>query len=185
MTLSTIASVPAAGRDATGWLHPGYFVSDCSEVDPVIARLIAAEHRRQAEAVELVASENFVSRAVLGAQGSIFTNKTVVGYPGKRFHAGAEHADELERIAIERACAAFGSTFANVQPHSGIQANLAVFRALLSPDDVVLSMSGEAGGHFSHGAASNLSGVMANAVFYGVCRDTGRIDYDQVAHVWR
>jgi glycine hydroxymethyltransferase len=178
--LSTPAFVSAAARGATGWLHPGYFVSDCSEVDPVIARLIEAEHRRQAEAVELVASENFVSRAVLSAQGSIFTNKTVVGYPGKRFHAGAEYADELERVAIERACAAFGSTFANVQPHSGIQANLAVFRALLTPDDVVLSMSGEAGGHFSHGAASNLSGVMANAVFYGVCRDTGRIDYDQV-----
>ena len=131
-----------------------------AEADPIVARLIAAEHQRQAEAVELVASENFVSRAVLSAQGSIFTNKTVVGYPGKRFHAGAEHADELERIAIERACAAFGSTFANVQSYSGIQANLTVFRSLLVPGDVVLSMSGEAGGHFSHGAASNLSGTM-------------------------
>ena len=131
-----------------------------AEADPIVARLIAAERQRQAEAVELVASENFVSRAVLAAQGSIFTNKTVVGYPGKRFHAGAEHADELERIAIERACAAFGSTFANVQSYSGIQANLTVFRSLLVPGDVVLSMSGEAGGHFSHGAASNLSRTM-------------------------
>lgn len=162
------------------WLHEGYFTAEMAQVDPAVAQLIAAEQQRQREAVELVASENFVSRAVLAAQGSVFTNKTVVGYPGRRFHAGAEWADELERLAIERACAAFGCRFANVQPHSGIQANLAVFRALLTQDDVVLSMSGEAGGHFSHGGQSNLSGMMAKAVFYAVDRTTGLIDYDQM-----
>ena len=162
------------------WLHEGYFTAEATQADPAVARLMAAEQQRQRQAVELVASENFVSRAVLAAQGSVFTNKTVVGYPGRRFHAGAEWADELERLAIERACAAFGCRFANVQPHSGIQANLAVFRALLKQDDVVLSMSGEAGGHFSHGGQSNLSGMMAKAVFYTVDRKTGLIDYDQM-----
>ncbi len=166
--------------DEVAWLHEGYFSADAAQADPAVARLIAAEQQRQREAVELVASENFVSRTVLAAQGSVFTNKTVVGYPGRRFHAGAQWADELERLAIERACAAFGCRFANVQPHSGIQANLAVFRALLKPDDMVLSMSGEAGGHFSHGGQSNLSGMMAKAVFYGVDRETGLIDYDQM-----
>lgn len=165
------------------WLHDGYFAAAPDSADPVIARLIAHEERRQRESVELVASENFVSRAVLSAQGSAFTNKTVVGYPGRRFHAGAEWADELERLAIERACAAFSCRFANVQPHSGIQANLAVFRALLSPEDVVLSMSGQAGGHFSHGGGSNLSGAMAKAAFYGVSRESGLIDYDEVRHL--
>lgn len=163
-----------------GCLHEGYFSDEPEQADPAVARLIAAEQQRQREAVELVASENFVSRAVLAAQGSVFTNKTVVGYPGRRFHAGAEWADELEKLAIERACAAFGCSFANVQPHSGIQANLAVLRALLTQEDVVLSMSGEAGGHFSHGGQSNLSGAMAKAVFYGVRRDTGFIDYDEL-----
>lgn len=162
------------------WLHTGYFEDDSVLADPAIARLIALEETRQRESVELVASENFVSRAVLAAQGSAFTNKTVVGYPGRRFHAGAEWADELERLAIERACAAFSCRFANVQPHSGIQANLAVFRALLSPGDRVLSMSGQAGGHFSHGGGSNLSGAMAQASFYGVNRESGLIDYEEV-----
>lgn len=168
---------------APSWLHEGYFTAAPGSADPAIARLIDREERRQRESVELVASENFVSRAVLTAQGSAFTNKTVVGYPGRRFHAGAECADDLERLAIERACAAFSCRFANVQPHSGIQANLAVFRALLSPGDVVLSMSGQAGGHFSHGGPSNLSGSMAKSVFYGVSRENGLIDYDDVRHL--
>lgn len=174
-TIAEIDRTPAPMR-----LHDGYFTGDCAQTDPAIAALIAKESLRQAQAVELVASENFVSRAVLEAQGSIFTNKTVVGYPGRRFHAGAEYADALERLAIERACALFSCAFANVQPHSGIQANLAVFRAVLSPSDVVLSMSGEAGGHFSHGGKANMSGAMARAVFYTVRRDTGLIDYDQL-----
>jgi len=179
---STRSDAASQTADDTGvaWLHTGYFTGDPEQVDPDVAGLIALEQKRQREAVELVASENFVSRAVLAAQGSVFTNKTVVGYPGRRFHAGAEWADALERLAIERACAAFGCGFANVQPHSGIQANLAVFRALLSPEDVVLSMSGETGGHFSHGGVSNLSGAMARAVFYGVERDSELIDYDEL-----
>jgi glycine hydroxymethyltransferase len=171
---------PLTSADANEWLHEGYFSEEAAQADPIVASLIAAEQQRQRETVELVASENFVSRAVLEAQGSVFTNKTVVGYPGRRFHAGAEWADEMERLAIERACNAFGCRFANVQPHSGIQANLAVFRALLTQEDVVLSMSGEAGGHFSHGGQSNLSGMMAKAVFYTVDRTTGLIDYDQM-----
>lgn len=164
-------------------LHPGYFEAHCREMDAEVATLIAAETRRQRLNVELVASENFISQAVLDAQGSVFTNKTVVGYPGRRFHAGAEHADALERLAIERACRLFGCAHANVQPHSGIQANLAVFRALLSSGDVVLSLSGEAGGHFSHGGAANLSGSMARPVFYGTDSATGRMDYAVIAEL--
>jgi glycine hydroxymethyltransferase len=161
-------------------LHDGYFTDPCAGTDPEIAALIAREYSRQVSAVELVASENFVSRAVLEVQGSVLTNKTVVGYPGRRFHAGAEYADAIERIAVKRACELFSCAFANVQPHSGIQANLAVFRAVLTPEDTVLSLSGEAGGHFSHGSHSNMSGAMARAVFYSVCRDTALIDYQQV-----
>jgi glycine hydroxymethyltransferase len=167
------------------WLHDGYFGSSCADGDPQIAALIAGEAGRQSAAVELVASENFVSRAVLEAQGSVFTNKTVVGYPGRRFHAGADHADTLERIAIERACRLFKCNYANVQPHSGIQANLAVFRALLAPNDTVLALAGDAGGHFSHGSRSNMSGAMARAVFYTVHRDTHLIDYDEVERLAR
>ncbi|MEO8751779.1 MAG: serine hydroxymethyltransferase [Casimicrobiaceae bacterium] len=169
----------------TAGLHEGYFEGSCAITDPKIAAQIAQEAARQSSAVELVASENFVSRAVLEAQGSILTNKTVVGYPGRRFHAGAEHADAVERIAIERACRLFKCEHANVQPHSGIQANLAVFRALLTPNDTVLSLAGDAGGHFSHGGRSNLSGAMAKAVFYTVHRDTYVIDYDQVESLAR
>jgi glycine hydroxymethyltransferase len=178
-TPSDAAAKTADGAGVAG-LHAGYFTAGPEQVDPDVAGLIALEQKRQRETVELVASENFVSRAVLAAQGSVFTNKTVVGYPGRRFHAGAECADALERLAIERACAAFGCGFANVQPHSGIQANLAVLRALLSPEDAVLSMSGQAGGHFSHGGASNLSGSMARPVFYGVARAGNLIDYDEL-----
>lgn len=155
----------------------GYFDAPCWLTDPDVAALIAAETRRQRTSIELVASENFVSRAVRDALGSAFCNKTVVGYPGARFHAGAAEADALERLAVERACRAFGCGFANVQPHSGIQANLAVFRALLTPTDCVLSLSGVEGGHFSHGGSGNLSGAMARAETYGTDA-TGRIDYD-------
>ena len=167
------------------WLHEGYFAGTCANTDPEVAALIEGEYFRQATSVELVASENFVSRAVLEAQGSVLTNKTVVGYPGRRFHAGAEYADALERVAIKRACQLFSCSYANVQPHSGIQANLAVFRALMTPEDTVLSLSGEAGGHFSHGGQSNMSSDMAHAVFYGVCRDTGLIDYPQIESLGR
>lgn len=158
----------------------GYFEDPCARTDPELHALIAGECDRQSHSVELVASENFVSRAVLDAQGSIFCNKTVTGAPGARFHAGADFADALERLAMARACEAFGCSFANVQPHSGIQANLAVFRALLQPGDKTLALAGDAGGHFSHGADSNLSGMMISAHFYGTDRE-GLIDYDALA----
>lgn len=173
---------PAASLDLET-LHPGYFDSHAWVTDPEVWALTDAETRRQHLDVELVASENFVSQAVLDVQGAAWTNKTVVGYPGRRFHAGAEHADALERLAVDRACRLFGCTHANVQPHSGIQANLAVFRALLVPGDTLLSLSGADGGHFSHGGAANLSGSMAQAVFYGVDPDTMRMDYAAIARL--
>jgi glycine hydroxymethyltransferase len=164
-----------------GLLHAGYFSASLHEIDPFIANAIGDEHIRQRDVVELIASENIVSRAVLQAQGSILTNKTVVGYPGQRFHAGGLHVDRIERMAIARATRLFGCGFANVQPHSGIHANMAVFMALLKPQDVVLAMLPASGGHISHGAAVNLTGHMARPVFYGVCEDDERINYDEVA----
>lgn len=161
------------------WMDEDYFTASLATADPDIAALIGGEMERQRHCVELVASENFVSQAVLDALGSVFCNKTVVGYPGRRFHAGAEEADALERLAIARACEAFKCRFANVQPHSGIQANLAVYRALVKPGEVVLSLSGADGGHVSHGGAANLSGMMAHAVFYHVDA-SGLIDYDRL-----
>lgn len=165
---------------ATEWATEAYFEGELARTDPEVEALIRGECRRQRDSVELVASENFVSHSVLQAQGSVFCNKTVVGYPGHRFHAGAEYADALERLAVDRACKAFRCAYANVQPHSGIQANLAVFRALLGPDETVLSLSGTAGGHFSHGGSGNMSGSMAKAIFYGT-DDDGWIDYDEAA----
>lgn len=161
----------------SAWMEEEYFTASLHAADAEIAALADSEMERQRNCIELIASENFVSRAVLEALGSIFCNKTVVGYPGRRFHAGAHEADALERLAVARACAAFGSRFANVQPHSGIQANLAVFRALVQPDQTVLSLSGSGGGHFSHGGAANLSGSMANTVYYHT-DSSGLIDYD-------
>jgi glycine hydroxymethyltransferase len=161
-----------------------YFTASLDTADPDVAALIGSENERQRHCVELVASENFVSQAVLDALGSVFCNKTVVGYPGRRFHAGAEEADALERLAIARACEAFGCRFANVQPHSGIQANLAVYRALVKPGETVLSLSGTQGGHISHGGAANLSGMMANAVFYHTDA-SGLIDYDRLEKLAR
>ena len=161
-------------------LHPGYFTAGLSHIDPVIADAITDEHVRQRDVIELIASENIVSQAVLEAQGSVLTNKTVVGYPGARFHAGGVHVDRIERLAIERACALFGCGFANVQPHSGIHANMAVFMALLDHGDTVLAMDPAAGGHISHGAAVSLTGRMAKAVFYGVRAEDETIDYAEV-----
>ncbi|MBQ1762145.1 MAG: serine hydroxymethyltransferase, partial [Aquincola sp.] len=139
-------------------VHPGYFDAPVAQTDPLIAEAIAQELRRQQEVIELIASENIVSRAVLEVQGSILTNKTVEGYPGKRYHAGAAHVDAVERAAIERACQLFGCRFANVQPHSGSQANHAVLHAVAQPGDTILAMDLNAGGHLSHGAAANFSG---------------------------
>jgi glycine hydroxymethyltransferase len=166
-------------------LPPGYFSAPVSRTDPVIAEAIAAELRRQQEVIELIASENLVSRAVLDVQGSILTNKTVEGYPGKRCHAGAAHVDAVEHIAIERACRLFGSRHANVQPHSGSQANHAVLHAVADPGDTILSMDLNAGGHLSHGAAVNCSGKWFKVVSYGVRAQDGLIDYDEVVDLAR
>ncbi len=166
-------------------LHPGYFSAGLAETDPEIAAAIDDELARQREVVELIASENIVSRAVLEAQGSIFTNKTVEGYPGKRYYSGVLNADVVERLAIARVCKLFGCSHANVQPHSGSQANQAVFQALLRPGDAVLSMELTSGGHLSHGARFNISGKFFEVTHYGVRRQDGRIDMDEAGRLAR
>lgn len=166
-------------------LHPGYFHASVDETDSEIAQAIRREKERTRDVIELIASENIVSRAVLDVQGSILTNKTVEGYPGKRYHAGAAHVDSVEATAIERACRLFGCRFANVQPHSGSQANHAVLHALASPGDTILSMNLNAGGHLSHGAAANASSQWFRFVHYGVDPVTGLIDHDEVVELAR
>jgi glycine hydroxymethyltransferase len=157
-----------------------YFHDDLATRDPLIFNALEDEKKRQQGQIELIASENSVSLASLEALGSVITNKTVEGYPGKRFHGGADFADIVEQAAIDRAKELFGCDFANVQPHSGTQANQAVFFALLTPGDVVLSLDLASGGHLSHGAKPNQSGRWFTIVSYGVDRETGRIDYDNV-----
>lgn len=166
-------------------LPAGYFTAGVASTDPVIAQAIAAEKQRTRDVIELIASENIVSRAVLDVQGSILTNKTVEGYPGKRYHAGAVNVDVVERTAIERACQLFGCRFANVQPHSGSQANHAVLHAVAEPGQTILAMDLNAGGHLSHGAAVNFSGQWFKVVNYGVGAEDGLIDYDQVIDLAR
>jgi glycine hydroxymethyltransferase len=156
------------------------FSLDLAVSDPEVAAAIGCELQRQQEHIELIASENIVSRAVLQAQGSVLTNKYAEGYPGRRYYGGCEHVDVAEALAISRARALFGCAFANVQPHSGAQANAAVFLALLKPGDAILGMSLAAGGHLTHGAPPALSGKWFNAVAYGVRRDDARIDLDEV-----
>jgi len=153
--------------------------------DDELARAIAAEERRQEDHIELIASENYASPRVLEAQGSVLTNKYAEGYPGKRYYGGCEHVDVAERLAIERAKQLFGAAYANVQPHSGSQANAAVYFALLQPGDTILGMSLAHGGHLTHGAKVNFSGKFFNAVQYGVVERTGLIDYEQVEHLAR
>ncbi len=155
--------------------------ADLIAVDPEIAEAIRLETKRQDDHVELIASENYVSRAVLAAQGSVLTNKYAEGYPGKRYYGGCEFVDIAETLAIARACELFGADYANVQPHSGSQANAAVFQALLSPGDTLLGMSLPAGGHLTHGAAVNFSGKLYHAVGYGLDPRTELIDYNVVA----
>jgi glycine hydroxymethyltransferase len=157
-----------------------FFAAPLAETDPELAAAIGAELTRQQDGIELIASENMVSAAVLEAQGSVLTNKYAEGYPGRRYYGGCVYVDIAERLAIERACQLFGCTFANVQPHSGAQANQAVFLALLTPGDAILGMSLAAGGHLTHGAAPNLSGKWFRALHYGVRRDDGRLDYEQL-----
>ena len=155
-----------------------FFTNDLSEVDGSVAAAIDAESARQAGGLELIASENFVSEAVLQAMGSVFTNKYAEGYPGKRYYGGCEFADVVETLAIDRAKQIFGAQHANVQPHSGAQANMAVFLASLSHGDRILGMSLAHGGHLTHGHPMNFSGINFVVSDYGVDRDTELIDYD-------
>ena len=148
--------------------------------DPEVFAAVMDETARQKNKIELIASENFVSETVMEANGTTLTNKYAEGYPGKRYYGGCEHVDVVETIAIKRACELFGAGYANVQPHSGAQANMAVFFALLTPGDTVLSMNLAHGGHLSHGSPVNMSGKYWNIVPYGVSEADGRIDYEEV-----
>ena len=145
--------------------------------DPELGRMIEAEYKRQARNIELIASENIVSEAVMAAMGSVLTNKYAEGYPGKRYYGGCECVDEVENLAIRRVCQLFSAKYANVQPHSGAQANMAVYQALCQPGDTVLGMSLDNGGHLTHGSPVNQSGLLYNIVPYGV-DENGLIDYD-------
>ncbi len=149
-----------------------------SRFDPEVGAAIRAEYQRQCDNIELIASENIVSEAVLAAAGSVLTNKYAEGYPGKRYYGGCQCVDVAEDLAIARACELFGAKFANVQPHSGAQANYAVYMALCEPGDTVLGMNLDHGGHLTHGSPVNFSGKYFNIVSYGVDEETGRIDYD-------
>jgi glycine hydroxymethyltransferase len=151
-----------------------------SAFDPQLAAALENERRRQEEHIELIASENYASPRVLEAQGSVLTNKYAEGYPGKRYYGGCEYVDVAEQLAIDRAKQLFGADYANVQPHSGSQANAAVYLALLSPGDTLLGMSLDHGGHLTHGAKVNFSGKLFKAVQYGIRPDNGEIDYDDV-----
>lgn len=154
-----------------------------SEYDPEIGEAMAAELKRQRRGIELIASENFVSEPVMAAMGSILTNKYAEGYPGKRYYGGCECVDVIENIARDRACKLFGAEHANVQPHSGAQANMAVYFALLKPGDTVLGMNLAHGGHLTHGSPVNMSGSYFHFVPYGVDTETGRIDYDKLREI--
>jgi glycine hydroxymethyltransferase len=162
-----------------------FFVSGLDQVDPLVRTALDAELKRQQTHIELIASENIVSRAVLDALGHAMTNKTLEGYPGHRFHGGGEYVDIVEQAAIDRARELFDCSYVNVQPHSGTQANQAVFFATIKPGDRVLSLNLAAGGHLSHGASPNLSGRWFDAHHYGVDRESGLIDYAQVARMAR
>ncbi|GFM37392.1 serine hydroxymethyltransferase [Desulfovibrio psychrotolerans] len=148
--------------------------------DPEVARAMYLEIERQTGGLELIASENFVSSAVRQAQGSVMTHKYAEGYPGKRYYGGCEYVDIAEELAISRACTIFGAQYANVQPHSGSQANMAAYFAIANPGDTILGMDLSHGGHLTHGSPVNFSGRFFNVVFYGVERETGRINYEQV-----
>lgn len=160
-----------------------YSFDEIKSCDPEIANAIEAEISRQRQNIELIASENIVSKAVMAAMGTPLTNKYAEGLPGKRYYGGCQCVDVAEEIAIERACRLFGADHANVQPHSGAQANFAVFFALLNPGDTFMGMNLAHGGHLSHGSPVNVSGKQYNMVPYGVSKETGRIDYDEVEKI--
>ncbi len=182
--MSSASNATAPQRSPSGALS-GFFSAGLAAADPAIAHAIAEELGREQNQIELIASENIVSLAVLQAQGSLLTNKYAEGYPGKRYYGGCEFVDVVEQLAIDRAKELFGCTYANVQSHSGSQANQSVLLGLTKPGDTILGMSLDAGGHLTHGAAPNLSGKWFNAVQYGVRRQDGLIDYDQVASLAR
>jgi glycine hydroxymethyltransferase len=155
------------------------------QADPEVWQAIAGERRRQQDGLEMIASENYTSPAVLAAQGSVLTNKYAEGYPGRRYYGGCEFVDVAERLAIDRACKLFAAEAANVQPHSGAQANMAVYFACLEPGDTLLAMNLSHGGHLTHGMHLNFSGKLYRVVHYGVRKDDERIDFDQVAALAR
>ena len=159
-----------------------YSFDEVKNADPELAKAMELETGRQNDHIELIASENFVSRAVMAAMGSTLTNKYAEGYPGKRYYGGCQYVDMVEELARERAKKLFGCTYANVQPHSGAQANMAVFFALVKPGETVMGMNLDHGGHLSHGSPANISGTYYNIVPYGV-DDTGVIDYDEVERI--
>ena len=158
-----------------------FFTRTLADTDADLFKAIEFELGRQRDEIELIASENIVSAAVLQAQGSVMTNKYAEGYPGRRYYGGCQYVDIAENLAIERACQLFNCSFANVQPNSGSQANQGVFQALIQPGDTILGMSLDAGGHLTHGAAPNQSGKWFNAIQYGVRKQDNQIDYDQIA----
>jgi len=163
------------------FVSEGFFTEALTTRDPEIAQAMESELGRQRDEIELIASENIVSAAVMEAQGGVMTNKYAEGYSGRRYYGGCQYVDIAETLAIERACKLFNCDFANVQPNSGSQANQGVFQAVLKPGDTILGMSLDAGGHLTHGAAPNQSGKWFNAVQYGVKRDTLEVDYEQIA----
>ncbi len=170
---------------STSTLAPSaaFFSRPLDAADPELSKALSLELHRQQDQIELIASENIVSRAVLEAQGSVLTNKYAEGYPGRRYYGGCEYVDLAELLAIDRAKALFGCAYANVQPHSGAQANQAVFLALLKPGDTFLGLNLNAGGHLTHGSPANQSGKWFNAIAYGVRPDDHLIDYDEVARL--
>jgi glycine hydroxymethyltransferase len=173
----------AATDAATSASPDAFFTAPLGEADPEVAEAIRLELGRQRDEIELIASENIVSRAVLEAQGSVLTNKYAEGYPGRRYYGGCQFVDVAERLATERVTKLFGAGFANVQPHSGAQANQAAFMALMRPGDTFMGLNLSAGGHLTHGSPVNLSGKWFNVVPYGVRRDDHRIDFDEVARL--
>ncbi|MBV1901855.1 MAG: serine hydroxymethyltransferase, partial [Kordiimonadaceae bacterium] len=165
----------------TNFTQDGFFTAGLADTDKDVFKSITGELKRQQNQIELIASENIVSKAVIEAQGSVLTNKYAEGYPGRRYYQGCHYVDISESLAIERAKELFGAAYANVQPHSGAQANGAVMLALTTPGDTIMGMSLDAGGHLTHGAKPASSGKWYNAVQYGVRREDALIDYDEVA----
>ena len=175
----------SAVANENGRQSAGFFTQGLAAADPDVARSIADELHRQQDKIELIASENIVSKAVLEAQGSVLTNKYAEGYPGKRYYGGCEYVDVIETLAIERAKKLFGAGFANVQPNSGSQMNQAVFLALLNPGDTFMGLDLAAGGHLTHGSPVNMSGKWFKPVSYGVRREDQRLDMDEIANLAR